>query len=624
MVISKASRTKIKKIENIEDIEYIIYVRKSTDEKSWKQTQSIEDQIKACYNFAIVNNIKLMGKNSLFTHFDFKENEFIGVKKKTNTETIEDEALREKTKDLFIIEEQKSWKTPGIRKKWAKLISLIRTWKIKWILSYSPDRQARNMVEWWEIINLVDEWRIDLKYTNFHFENNASGKMMLWMWFVFSKQYSDKLSEDSARWSYSAHAKWKAVWIYKLWYEIDEETGYHIAHPTNFPLMREAFMMKLHKNESDENIAQYLNENWFKREFKKEKWREWKAIDSKLYQVWRDPFYYGIFVYWEQEVDLREKNDYYEPIITEEEYNQLIYQIWWVWEEKISKTHNKVKPHIDNIMAVHNEMVITEDGLYNFNCTLPNFETRIVPKYKKVMQETWNKNLTYWDIVLPHQIKYVCNQLKLSITYEEIEKEILKVLKKIKFSEEDYGNLLAVIKERIDRWDFDIKEQKRILNIQIWKMENNLKDFIKNNLWKQRDEREEKIYQEEKRKLEKVIDDLNNQMDDVNKKNRDVLFEYEVIMDLFRNAHQIYKNGSYVQKRKINEILFLNIKITPRKSVILELNEGLDFFFNINGAECEDWTCDTRIFNPLLYHWANPAYFVCSSCLVLCYYIEKK
>lgn len=607
MVISKASRTKIKKIENIEKIEYVIYVRKSTDEASGKQTQSIEDQIRTCYNFALVNNIKLMEKNSLFSHFDFKENEFFWLKKKNSTETIEDEVLREKTQNLFIIEEQKSWKTPWIRKKWLKLISLIKTWKIKWILSYSPDRQARNMVEWWEIINLVDEGKVDLKYTNFHFENNASGKMMLWMWFVFSKQYSDKLSEDSARWSYSAHAKWKAVWIYKMGYYIDEETGYHMPHPVNFPLMREAFMMKL-KNESDENIAKYLNDNWFKREFKNDKWREWKAMDTKLYQVWRDSFYYWIFVYWKQEVDLREKNDYYEPLITEDEFTQLIYQIWWVWEWKLVRTHNQVKPHIDNIMAVHNEILITEDGKYNFNCTLPNFEKRFVPKLKELKQQTGNNNLDYWDIVQPHQIKYACNQVKLSITYEEIEKEILKLLKKIKITEEDYWNLLIIIKERIDRGDFDIKEQKRLLNIQIWKMENKLKDFIKNNLWKTRDENEETIYQEEKKKIEKVLNDLNSEINNVNQKNNDILFKYEVITDLLRNASTIYKNASYVQKRKINEILFLNIKITPHKSVILELNEGLDFFFNINGAECEDWTCDTRIFSPLLYHWANPAY----------------
>jgi DNA invertase Pin-like site-specific DNA recombinase len=76
---------------------------------------------------------------------------------------------------------------------------MVKQNKIAGILSYSPDRQARNMMEGGELINCVDEGLVDLKYTNFHFENTASGKMMLGIWFVFSKQYSDKLSEDVSR-----------------------------------------------------------------------------------------------------------------------------------------------------------------------------------------------------------------------------------------------------------------------------------------------------------------------------------------------------------------------------------------------------------------------------------------
>jgi hypothetical protein len=57
------------------------------------------------------------------------------------------------------------------------------------------------------LINYVDEDKVDLKYTNFHFENNAAGKMMLGMWFVFSKQYSDKLSEDVRRGNKSSASK---------------------------------------------------------------------------------------------------------------------------------------------------------------------------------------------------------------------------------------------------------------------------------------------------------------------------------------------------------------------------------------------------------------------------------
>lgn len=55
------------------------------------------------------------------------------------------------------------------------------------------------MLEGGELIDCVDNDQVTLKYPNFHFESNASGKMMLGIWFVFSKQYSDKLSEDVTR-----------------------------------------------------------------------------------------------------------------------------------------------------------------------------------------------------------------------------------------------------------------------------------------------------------------------------------------------------------------------------------------------------------------------------------------
>ena len=66
------------------------------------------------------------------------------------------------------------------------------------------------MLEGGELIDLVDQNKtkenranditiLDLKYTNFHFQDNAAGKMMLGIWFVFSKQYSDKLGEDITR-----------------------------------------------------------------------------------------------------------------------------------------------------------------------------------------------------------------------------------------------------------------------------------------------------------------------------------------------------------------------------------------------------------------------------------------
>lgn len=94
------------------------------------------------------------------------------------------------------------------------------------------------------MINYVDEGKIDLKYTNFHFENNASGKIMLGTWFVFSKKYSDKLSKDIHRRTKSKVLSGKSIGRLKHGYRINKE-GFHESHPEFFPLIQEVWRMKL-------------------------------------------------------------------------------------------------------------------------------------------------------------------------------------------------------------------------------------------------------------------------------------------------------------------------------------------------------------------------------------------
>jgi DNA invertase Pin-like site-specific DNA recombinase len=70
--------------------------------------------------------------------------------------------------------------------------------------------------------------------------------MMLGIRFVFSKQYSDKLSEDITRGKNSSVAKGKSQGKYKYGYYRDPADGYDKPHPKYFPLMKEAFQMKLY------------------------------------------------------------------------------------------------------------------------------------------------------------------------------------------------------------------------------------------------------------------------------------------------------------------------------------------------------------------------------------------
>jgi DNA invertase Pin-like site-specific DNA recombinase len=176
-------------------MEYVIYCRRSSDESSDKQTQSIPDQIRRCIDFAEKNNLTIMKKPADFSDFETEEEL---IKEDSDSDLINRQTYHN-TRHLFIIKESETGKVPYKRKKRRKLVALIKNEKIEGLLSYSPDRQARNILEGGELINYVDEGKIDLKYTNFHFEDTASGKMMLGVRFVFAKQYSDAISENVHR-----------------------------------------------------------------------------------------------------------------------------------------------------------------------------------------------------------------------------------------------------------------------------------------------------------------------------------------------------------------------------------------------------------------------------------------
>lgn len=197
------------------EVEYVIYARKSTDDDV-NQKQSIPDQIRACMSYVERSKerwgkqIKIMKKNELYEKY-FR-NDLADVKEAKNLH-ISDKRYYEEIDDLFIIRE--SWSAKEIdksskhwaRPKWNALMKLVQEWKIQWILSYSPDRQARNMIDWWLLIEYATTGKVKLLYTNFLFENSPSGRMMLGIRFTYSKFYSDNLSYTTKRWHESSAEK---------------------------------------------------------------------------------------------------------------------------------------------------------------------------------------------------------------------------------------------------------------------------------------------------------------------------------------------------------------------------------------------------------------------------------
>lgn len=139
-------------------MKYIAYCRKSTDEKD-RQILSIEAQIAELTEFAKRDGLEI----------------------------------------LEFIEEAKTTKSPG-REQFEKVLKLIEEGQAQGILSWHPDRLARNSIDGGKIIYLLDTGKLlDLKFPQFWFDNTPQGKFMLNIAFGQSKYYIDNLSENVKR-----------------------------------------------------------------------------------------------------------------------------------------------------------------------------------------------------------------------------------------------------------------------------------------------------------------------------------------------------------------------------------------------------------------------------------------
>ena len=119
-------------------MKYIAYCRKSTDEKD-KQVLSIDAQIAELKEFAKKQNLEIL---------DF-------------------------------VCESRTAKSIG-RPLFASVLKRIEKGEAQGIVSWHPDRLARNSVDGGRIIYLLDTGKlIDLKFPSFWFENSPQGKFVL-------------------------------------------------------------------------------------------------------------------------------------------------------------------------------------------------------------------------------------------------------------------------------------------------------------------------------------------------------------------------------------------------------------------------------------------------------------
>ncbi len=275
---------KLSSPENISELDYTtlkyaIYARKSTtgDER---QERSIPDQIKDCIEKVVdVHKLNVVGK-----------------------------PIREKC----------SAKDPDIRDEFNDLLDDVRAGKIDGIISWHPDRLSRNMKEAGIIIDLLDKGILkDLRFATFTFENSPTGKMLLGISFVLSKQYSEHLSESVIRGNKS---KTEAGIFFD-----EQKHGYVISpvgklYPdgTNWRIIRQLFENRI-EGMSQPEIAKWLNTTNYTVRKRGKSPTAYKWDKDSVSKVLRDPTYAGVLKYGKYFSNLEDFYDF-TPVVTVEEF----------------------------------------------------------------------------------------------------------------------------------------------------------------------------------------------------------------------------------------------------------------------------------------------------------------
>jgi site-specific DNA recombinase len=266
------SKFSVDRKDQEEYFRYAIYARKSTDAED-KQERSLGDQLADCKDMAVRDGLRV----------------------------------------VKVFEESMSAKEPDIRPKFREMMNELQAGKYDGVIAWHPNRLARNMKEAGEVIDLLDKQIIkDLKFVSYTHTNDASGKMLLGITFVLSKQYSDQLSDVVLRGNRRS--------IEDGNYINKAKHGQLRPDGNNFTLIVEAFQMRL-RGVILEEIAEYLNKNGYSRT---------NTASGKTYtahmqkeavrRFMKDPIYTGIVLYGQNKPeDLVEKYGFI-PAVTVEDF----------------------------------------------------------------------------------------------------------------------------------------------------------------------------------------------------------------------------------------------------------------------------------------------------------------
>ena len=541
---------------DITKLRYVLYARKSTTDET-RQVRSIPDQVSDCQKLAADLGLRV----------------------------------------VKVLKETKSAKVPNQRPVFRQMVNDIKRGTYQAILAWNPDRLSRNMLEAGEIIDLIDQGIIkDLKFKTHFFTPDANGLMLLGMSFVLSKQYSDDLSQKVSRGVRNRFQEGKTP---------TPKHGYINNGSTfrpdekNYRLICDAWQMRL-QGESLEIISDYMSKNGYGKIVKKDK-RVIKMSPKILSDVFRDSFYYGALVQANQTVDLRELDSEFEPVVTEEQFNQvqlLSNRRLTPYNTRKRLTFYPFKAIIICAYCNHNMVIGPSTGrtkAYLFaRCDYRGCIRNSEENRKKLRND-------------PSKIKVsVRSKIILDFLYDFF-------TTKFRLTENDYKRYYERLDKLSDEKRVALKTEIRSVQGSITALEEDIKSrglkIVDMNL----DERTKTINEDknneqtaQKEGLEEHFKELKEKITDPGKDR----LSLEEFLNLSKNAARKVKSGNPIEKDTVVREIFLNLKIDDTEVLSYQLKPAFEAMLKLHQSTSSrgSWirTSGLSVPNEARYHCAIP------------------
>lgn len=485
---------------------YIIYARKSSDEKE-RQIKSIPDQITHCREVARQHGVAVAPE------------------------------------DVF--EESKSAKMSGNRPVFDHVIRMVEKKEVTGIISWHPDRLARNGPEGGMITGLLDMGLLkDLKFCTFSFENNTAGKMMLGIMFVMSKEYSDRLSDNIRRGVDSNLKEGKSVGTYK-WGYVRNAEGVYEPHPKLFGYIKRVWEMRLSGKTYDE-ILRWIKLIGCDRVSKRG--NVLTIGKNTLSRLFSDPIYYGMLRQKGEMIDLREVYGNFRPMVSYEDWRKVsrVGRSSVVFTRKLLPFRNGIvrcacgRPCIPDIGKNYLYMICQARN--NCPCGKPRIRSRvIVDAVYEDLLKNFNPTTEQRKELQKNYAKHV--QKRLLRSYEELQ-----------------------------------KKRARLLQTKV-NAEENLHNAVMFAVGKVLDVRERKIYEQEKAHYLEIIDKCTADIALCEKASGIRDFDYDEFSNFLKTAAASWKVARGESLHAMATFLFSNLTVNAGKVQNLRYNREIEALF---------------------------------------------